>query len=297
MTQRARRHHHVPQFYLRRFTASNGLLWMHDLKTAHAREVAPIDALVESYLYSPETGDDPHNDEIETFLADHVDGPAVEPIARLASGELLVGEDRERVALFIAFQQMRVPNSRDTVQGFIEQVGDHMLRILARPERIRNTFAEMGKSVSESEIQTIVKLVQDGSIRSKATKIPWFQAMGVATRTARIIDALPWTVTRAPDNVEFVTSDVPVVNVLTDPSVPRQFEGGWLSPSAESTFPLDPRTCLAIVPGGKEEVSDVTEKWCIDVNRRTAHRARRFLVSQQRAAGESAIASVSRGTS
>ncbi|HEU4561312.1 MAG TPA: DUF4238 domain-containing protein [Longimicrobium sp.] len=278
-----KRHHAVPQFYLRRFTDSAGLLWLHDLDNATAVQVRPSDALVEKYLYSPETGANPHDDTLEEFFAVHVEGPAAPALDTLARGAELPDEDRQRVAVFLAFQEIRVPRWRDLVTDFASKIGDRILKMsAARPEYMRRVFDEMGEEVSDEDLTRMIEGIESGGLSVEATKAAWFQSMHVASETAQMLYRMPWTVVEASRDVEFVTSDAPIAKVLTDRSVPPMYAGGWLSPSAESTFVLDPRCCLVIRPDGTEGRIAGPKAWCKNVNTRLIWQANRFVVSRAR---------------
>jgi hypothetical protein len=124
--------------------------------------------------------------------------------------------------------------------------------------------------------------IKEGRLNIKATKTVWLQTMDVATEIAPMLYRMPWTIVEAPTGIEFIISDSPIVKVRTDPKIPPLFSVGWLSPSAESTFPLNPNICLVIRPDGKEGRISGEEEWCHDVNRRTLSQAQRFVVSSHR---------------
>lgn len=86
----------------------------------------------------------------------------------------------------------------------------------------------------------------------------------------------------APSDFEFLTSDVPIVKIVIHPKFPRMYAGGWLSPHAETTFTLDPKTCLVISPEGFEGQLVGKRSWCKDVNRRLIMKANRFVISREK---------------
>ena len=279
----AKRHHAVPRFYLSRFAQDDGLIWLHDIRTQSAVRVHPKDAIVEKFLYSPEVGDNPKDDTYEKFLAEHIEGPAAPALERLASGEEISPEERERIALFIAFQELRVPRVRDAVIKMITEVGKGILDIsVEHPDYMKKTFEKMGKPISDEGLSKLIEAWKSGGLKVEATKTAWLQAASVAPEIAAMLTRMPWTVLEAPIGVEFLTSDTPIVKVVTDPTVPPMLAGGWLSPSAESTFALDPQRILAIKPDGKEGRFGVRKSWCKDVNTRLISQARRFVVSSSR---------------
>src|SRR5689334_5421815 len=117
-TTRAKRHHAVPQFHLKKFTSGGGMLWLHDLSDRTARRVHPRDAMVEKHLYAPEVGEDPYDDAFERFLSVSVEAPSAEPLKLLGEGERISDEQRTRVATFLAYQEWRVPR----MQRLVKQV-------------------------------------------------------------------------------------------------------------------------------------------------------------------------------
>ncbi len=279
----AKRHHAVPRFYLSRFAAEDGLVWLHDVGKPSSVRVSPKDAIVENYLYAPEVGENPKDDLFETFLAQNVEAPAAPAIGRLAEGAPISSDDREKIAVFLAYQEFRVPRMRDAVTNAFSQIGQRILDIsMQNREAMKKDFEDMGTPICDADLDTLIAGVQRGGIKVEATKAAWLGSSLIVSEIAEMLSRMPWAVLEAPTNIEFLTSDAPIVKVLTDRTVPRVFAGGWLSPSAESTFALDPSTILVIRPDGKEGRSKAQVAWCEDVNNRLVANARRFVISRSR---------------
>src|SRR5687767_10399373 len=68
MSQRARRHHIVPQFFLRRFANDRHLIRMYDHETEQEQDISPRRAAWELDYYTVETESGP-SDAIETALS------------------------------------------------------------------------------------------------------------------------------------------------------------------------------------------------------------------------------------
>jgi hypothetical protein len=184
----ARRHHAVPQFYLSRFAGNDGLVWLHDLKRQAATRVSPKDAIVEKHLYAPEVGDNPKDDTFEKFLADYIESPAAPAIARLVKREPISDEDRQRIALFIAYQEFRVPRIRDAIQRMVSEVGERILSIsVQHPESMKRTFDEMGKPISDDDLAKLIDGVKTGGFEVQATKVPWLASAAVPTEIAAML--------------------------------------------------------------------------------------------------------------
>jgi hypothetical protein len=289
-----KRHHYAPRPYLSRFADDDGLLWQYERGKAEPVQVQPGDAAVEGYLYAPEVGEDPKNDAVETFLADFVDGPAVEPLERLIAGRDLTVEDRTRLSLYIAFQEFRVPERRDWVLGIVEKMaGQIMDLVTSRPAAFRAELARVtGREHSEEEVEQLIRGHREGRFEIKATKVTWLQCLvGVSQDLVPTIARLKWLVVEvgADKDFEFVTSDAPVTKVLTDRSVPGIFAGGWESPSAESTLTLSPKHVLTMTTWGmagrlsaQGAAFSKAKRWLKDINARTVGQAQRFAFSRRR---------------
>lgn len=279
----SKRHHAVPRFYLERFAKDDGLIWLHNVEDVTAVRANPKDAIVEKYLYSPEVGENPKDDSFEKFLAERIEGPAAPCLERLANGEEISPEDRQRIALFIAYQEYRSQYMRDLVTGFVTEIAKDFVDVsLQNRDYMKSAFERMGKPISDEKLTLMTEAWNRGGVAVEATKIAWLHASKNCFEIALMLDRMPWLIAEAPDGVEFLTSDTPIVKILTDRNVPPMYAGGWLSPSAESTFALDPHHILVIRPDGKEGRVQAPRRWCKDVNSRLVANARRFVVSRSR---------------
>jgi hypothetical protein len=97
--------HYVPWHYLRHFEAPEqpGMIWTYD-KTGGAQKLLPIIAVAQAKgFYDPED---------EAALNTQVEAPALASLAKLRRRELLDGDGRARLALYIATLMLRVPRRR-----------------------------------------------------------------------------------------------------------------------------------------------------------------------------------------
>ena len=279
----SRKHHAIPVHYLSRFTAEDGLLWQYDRKTKRVQHVAPRIVGAENYLYSPEVGDDPKNDALEIVLAKEIDGPASALFAKIVSGSTLSDQDRLIFARHLAIQELRVPKARDAIVANFERIGDAVLRMAAsRPSYYQAVLGQLGEDISLHDAENHCRELLEGKFPVRANKISWLRAMAIYDDIAKVIFDLPWALITSPDEHEFVTTDAPVVKILTDDAVPRSFAGGWLSPSAETTYALDPRHILVLRADGREGPVTVRRRWCRGANSRAIAQANRFVFARSR---------------
>ena len=283
MAEKSKRHHSVPRAHLDRFTGEDGLLFQHERENPETVQVPPHKAARENLLYAPETGDDPEDDSMEVFLAEHIDGPGSQIIDKIIAGSELTEDERLQFALYLAFQEFRIPRMRDNVLKTMGGVAKKILQLSgSHPEYVGRIFSEMGEPKSEAEVKKIAGFMAKGEYEIDVHKAQWLSFFGVAVDTAPMIAKLPWMVMETGE-YEIVTTDAPVVKILTDKRVPRKFAGGWLSPSAEVTFALDPHHVLVISADGSDGLrSAAPKKWARNVNTRSARQANRFVYSRSR---------------
>lgn len=92
----------MPRFYLSKFCDQEGIIWTYGGET-EPRRGNPEATAVETNFYSPIGVDGKRFDEAEEFLA-RIEGDAAPLWGDLCAGKVLVGEDRGRIALFLAAQ-------------------------------------------------------------------------------------------------------------------------------------------------------------------------------------------------
>jgi uncharacterized protein DUF4238 len=272
--------------YLARFTDPGGFLWQYELDSGRVCRLAPKDAGVEKYLYAPEVGPEPHDDTMEVALAEEIDGPGSACIGKLIAGDSLTQEDRAQFSMYLAVMERRIPAQRDNVHRTVARsIRIQMQLLAAHPEalkaHVRDFLAREGEPYTEERFQEVWEFMARGEA-PPPSKAYWLNILAASDDTAHTIETLRWLIVTAPDGVEFITSDRPIIKVLTSRDVPAIYGGGWLSPSAESTFVLDPSHCLVLTPDGPEGRIKGTPTWCRGVSVRTIALANRFVYSRSR---------------
>jgi hypothetical protein len=172
--RRSKRHHSVPQEHLRRFTGEDGLLYQYQRGDGTVRRVSPTNAAVESYLYAPGDGPDPRADDVEAFLSEKIEGPAIPALRKLADGDPeLSDEERHRVALYIAFQEQRVPAMRDRILDFAKEIAMDLMRTAPYREDFESMCREIGED--PDEVRRGQKLLEEGGMTLEMSNRLWLR--------------------------------------------------------------------------------------------------------------------------
>jgi len=277
----SRRHHYVPQFYLRYFLPGNsGMFWVYDKKGGPARTQTPVNTAVEAHLYcsgSPET--DAHDDLERLFsrleavakpILDHWQSPGVRP------EESEVAE----IAQFLGFMHTRVPGTAETVREVGLACSLRLLDDLKdSPEELRRLAEEVGAPSAEAlrvELEAFLKTPEE-HLRMKPDRPLALTVALLCTR--EVVEQLlnmNWCLCEAPADGFFVTSDTPL-NIFAGGDV--AFGTGLASPHVEVAFSISPKICLLLGRRRTQHRRRVSKAVVTKLNRRTVAAAERFIIS------------------
>jgi hypothetical protein len=108
-----KRQHILPQRYQAGFASVDGCVWHLDRRRGIIASTHPKRVAVENHFYTYEPKNDPDATTLETFFANHVEGPFWPVLERIEKQEIPTSNDRMRVAFFAAFMLTRVPAFRE----------------------------------------------------------------------------------------------------------------------------------------------------------------------------------------
>ena len=237
-----RRHHFVPQFYLRRFADGSGRLGVIDLHSPKQRRTVPVgDAAVIKDFYTVVHANGHDTTMVESVLAE-IDGHAARLIDRVASGVLpLTGLDRFHFSLWLAIQAVRGPGPRRQMEALGATLAKIEIAVGATRERVREGLLERhGVEPSEDEVDTVLKSVQRGApgvdvVVPQNALVPAMLKLGF--EAGGFFYDRQWTVLRA-EVPGILTSDQPIA-LYTEPENRRPFEGIGIATADEVLVPLD----------------------------------------------------------
>lgn len=283
-TNTPKRHHYLPEFYLRGF-APDGLLHVYDRADKAYRKQTPKNTAVESHFYTIENEDGERSAAVEGLLA-QVDDAAANVIAKVIARDALSDRERADLALFVALLRSRTP---DYDKGYREMT-DKMAREIARlvypdetavAEDIRRFEQETGKSLGVPPAVAL-EMLHSQELMYVPHRNETIRAMLLlSTQIAPAFAAMTWTVLHAPPKRAFVTSDAPLV---TYP--PRGWDShGWmgiglLTPGVENVVPMTAKAALAITQGEKDLRHWPASDFAVQItNNGTARRSDRYIIS------------------
>ncbi|HEY0140532.1 MAG TPA: DUF4238 domain-containing protein [Thermoanaerobaculia bacterium] len=204
----AKRHHLIPESYMRRFAFDGRRVYVFDRVAGKLRPDVPKNVAVESEFNSILKTSGEKDRGVEAALAE-LDGLASQTLDKLERGESLTREERWYVSFFIGFAETRGRGFRDAVVTDMPDSIDY-----AKPERgfVDDQFARAFSAASGVILDpwTIESLVIDATrdVASGAYEVG--RMIKRAFEVARHAFWSEWCVVQADETEEFITSDRPL---------------------------------------------------------------------------------------
>lgn len=242
MSERTKRQHVVPRFYLRHFTQPDGELWTHDCVTGTARRSTPEKTAYETNIYSPTGEDGARIDLIEDTLA------TIESQAASIYPELLALKPLDAVAKldFAAFLATMFARSPAQLRQFAQTMGQ-MALWGGRHEMERDFREKEARGEVSAVDRAIQEILHDNEmftmdVDRRAGLLAFQQAEGLMN----LMSQMNWSY-EISDNQQLVTSDNPVFWVKGGGSPePPGYGFGLGNPYTVIPFPLSPGVILRL---------------------------------------------------
>lgn len=242
MSERTKRQHVVPRFYLRHFTRPDGELWTHDCVTGSVRKTTPEKTAFETNIYTPVGKDGARIELIEDTLA------TIESQAASIYPDLLAFRTLDPVAKldFAAFLATMFARSPAQLRQFAQTMGQ--MALWGGRHAMDQEFREKEERGELSAAdRTIQKVLHDSEMFSMdVDRRVGLLAFQQAETLMHLMAQMNWSY-EISESQQLVTSDNPVFWVKGGglPVVPG-YGFGLGNPYAVIPFPLSPGVILRL---------------------------------------------------
>lgn len=282
----SKRHHYVPQFYLRYFLPSgSATFWVYDKDGGPARAQTPANTAAEGRLYSIDTPGGGSDDSLERLFA-RVESVAKPILDRWqCAGARPELPEVEEIAQFLGLMHCRVPRT-------IEQVKELGIACsLSALDDLRKNPGQLLKIVESWEgpreppsvegLQATLQAFLDAPEEHSRLELNRKYALEMSLLSARAVVeqllSMNWCLCDAPSDAFFLTGDSPV-NIFVKGGG-ADFGTGLESPHIEVAFPISPTICLLLDRRHNQRRRRVGRHLVDRINRRTVGMAERFVIS------------------
>jgi hypothetical protein len=255
--------HYVPRLYLKRFAAIGERVFTYRILAADARfplwkPTATKGIAYHEHLYTRIAAGG-ESDEIEKWLNTEFETPAEGPLMKATCDMQLSPNDWRNLIRFVAAQDLRTPaRLQDHLQRWnrdIPGVLDNTLRdAVGRAEaakRAGQTITTVKSYNSDLIPLRVTTAIQPGekfgTVKSEiivGRGLWFFGIRHLLTKTIEVLLNQKWTILRAPDGLNWFTSDDPVIRLNYYNEGRYDFGGGWGKRGSEIFLPLDSRRLL-----------------------------------------------------
>lgn len=251
--------HYVPRYYLKGFSRDGKRIWAFDKDERRAFPTQIKSIANETGLYPPE---------LESLLANEVEGPANEVLKAIRRGERITQSDKSVLSAYMVCLLKRVPNTREWVReqapGMLEEIIENTSRRLDELERQEPEREELWK-------RRRLELAQlpEGFVEDLARMGFLKQVMpDTAPKVVAMLSRMTWQF-RTTHKPALLTSDNPLF-----------FHRGLgiAHQQAEMSFPISSE--IALWATWRADLDDayapMNDSWIKELNRRTASSATRY---------------------
>jgi hypothetical protein len=284
----SRRHHYLPQMYLRGFVDEAKQVWVFDRKDNKFLHQGVVNTAVKRDFYTIIGPDGQKTDAVEQMLANIVEAPMKRIIERLDRKNLTwEGEDRAVLALFVALLRTRNPAFDRDQDEFTEQLHRWWAKathstVEETEESLRKYESKTGEDMTDVSAQEIFDMIRDDQYDIKNPRQNNIKMMlSLALEIAQVVFQLNWEVLSAPKGMSFLTCDNPFT-VVPPPFFDDSIQGyGILTPGASTVVPLSSRTAICFYgEGDRTRGAVVYRNFLRNVNMVVAANSDRFVIAR-----------------
>lgn len=296
-----RNNHYVPKMYLKRFCSDEEKLWTYRILVSHPnvplwkisspRGVGYHEHLYTSLAYGEET------DKIECWLEKDFETPADEVLSKATSGARLTVTDWKHLFRFVAAQDVRTPARmhasfqrwRKTMPDIIDKTLEEAKHKLENAQ-LNNKQLKIKRTNADEEFPIkITKKTIPGEekVQLKAEtvigrKLWLWQIKHLLTNTLKKLKPHRWLILSPPDDINWFTSDNPVIKLNYHNQDKYDFNGGWGSKGTEIIMPLSPKCLLYTQVGGEYRTNPyrkISKEEALAFQKLIAENAHRYVFS------------------
>lgn len=284
MQTEPKRHHYIPQFFLKGFSADEKKVWVFDRYKKEYRQESIRKTGAETKFYSYTVKG---KEETLEGVFSMVEGLAKPILEKVLLGKDITEQEKADFSMFLAIMRVRVPDFKKSTEEGGELMYKKYNKIMfSDEENIKAMAKERKVSLTDNQVKELKDFVSDES-RYYVTfpKNYWLGLMlKLSLDVASAFIGMNWHFVHLKKRFALVTSDNPVVLVPPKDYDPNGFYGvGLITPGASKIIALDSTLCLFMGdlverPWIKHAKDDNKEllKW---INYKTSENSDRFVYS------------------
>ncbi len=267
------KNHFVPRCYLKNFSKDGNKIWNYELLVPNSKfpewKLSPIiNKAYRKYLYiSTIAGKE--NDDLEDWFNQEIETPASKVISKVVNNSRISKSDWGILIKFFALQYVRTPAYYIKIRSKLKEIMPYLRNTSFRESiqkiESREAYSKKDYEIKSKLLSTPIHLpfkvtknvdknkdlleLQAEILQSRETWI--FQIRRALINTFEILNQHRWTILCPPENMSFVTSDNPVIQLNCNDYNDYNLSGAWGSKGTDLILPLSPKHLLYTQVGKK----------------------------------------------
>jgi hypothetical protein len=244
-----KRHHFLPESYLKGF-ARDGSLWLYDRERKEFRRQTAHNTAIIRYYYAFENKEGERDYSVEEFLS-VIEGKAKKTILKLESRDPITPEERLYLAHFITLLMVRTPRFHCEANQMADAAAKHLVKhAIPTVEAAAKLLRQHGHKKGATEItpESMFKFIRNEEFKVEMNRDFVVGAMlDQAEKATLEVAMMDWMVVHAALGSAFVTTDAPIGFIVPDEY--RQSGEpvlGLASPKVTKIVPLSQAVALLI---------------------------------------------------
>lgn len=252
-----KRHHFVPQFYLKNWSKDGKCIWMHRLIVSNNKVPEWEFKSIKNIAYYKDlyTGNIENNisDEIEKWFDKEIENPCKKIFDDIRVGRKIGKEKYLSITKFMIAQHIRTPKFfKKGIPRWEETIMDTIKDINLKDKSLESTSYIDEEYIRFKKYVPIRVKTEESDKRKVAYKIEtsigkgnWLYAIDYIYNC--IVPKLPqykWSILQAPSGFQWPTSDNPVILLNYYGNGRYDFKGGWGNKGTEIIMPVTPSHIL-----------------------------------------------------
>jgi hypothetical protein len=301
MIEFRKNNHFVPQSYLKRWSSDGLKIWVYRILVPHQNN--PVwkrhsirSIAYHAHLYTMISAGS-ETDEFERWFEKDFETPAQEALFKATSNHRLSTKEWENLIRFTAAQIVRTPAHllknmerwhkvmpelmNSTLQNFVKHLekGKNKTGLLPKHKNtIKDEILPLRSSIEPSSEpdQSLLK------VETIIGRSMWlYNIKHLLTNTVKILLQHKWSILHVSSDVEWLTSDDPVICLNYYRKGSYDFGGGWGRKGSEILFPISPYYMLYTKVGEKSQPRiDLTSECSTGLQRLIAEHSHRWIYAK-----------------
>lgn len=279
-------HHYVSQSYLKAWSNKHKKMWHYRTLVSHNSvpvwSQSSIKSIANQYQLFTRTVAGNDSDDFEVWMDQEIETPAQTALSNIRCGKSLSSDEWDCLLRFLVLHDIRSPafylECRERWKLEMPEILDRALQDAVSKmtdvvEPKKELAIEYNKDSELLPLKVSKELVADsdyGGLRAEVLlgRGLWlFSIKHLLASTYQVLKQHAWSVIKAPEGVEWLTSDNPVLKLNYYGSGSYDFKGGWGNKGTEIIFPLSPDLLLYTMVGNKEGISNMSNELAMTINR------------------------------